>query len=81
MKTFKVSALKKIDVSNFKNKEGEWFLRCYDQALMLPLMHSTNNWYFLNEKLYHYSVDPEVTFKSIELQAYIENFIRTRGYI
>ena len=81
MKTFKVSALKNIDWINFKNKEGEWFKRCYDQAIMLPLMHSTQNWYFLNEKLYHYHVDPETTFQSIELQAYIENFIRTRGYV
>ena len=81
MKTFKVSALKMIDLTNFKNKQDEWFERCYDQALMLPIMHATKNWHFLNESIYHYSVDPENTFKSIELQAYIENFIRMRGYI
>ena len=72
---------KNLNYDDLKDANGNFYEMTYDQAIMLPLMHSTQNWYFLNEKLYHYHVDPETTFQSIELQAYIENFIRTRGYV
>jgi len=80
-KTFKLSALAKINLDNFKDETGDYFKRCYDQALMLPLLHKTQNWYFLDQKLYHYNVNQETTFNTIELQAQIENRIRKRGYV
>ena len=81
LKTFKLSALAKINIDNFKDESGDYFKRCYDQALMLPLLHSTQNWYFLDQRMYYYGVNPETTFNTIELQAQIEHKIRTRGYL
>ena len=80
-KTFRGDVLLKVNDANFINANGNWFERCYDQALMLPLLHEAKGkHFFLNEKLYHYTTDKN-TFDTIQLQAELEWLIRGRGYV
>jgi len=84
-KTFKLSDYKKIPQANFKNKEGKWFEACYDQALMLPLLHivlnSGNSTKYINKSHYIYRGDIKEDSEFREKQLNYESYIRTRGYL
>src|SRR3990167_1511761 len=86
LKTFRASLLKNISDKNFKNHKDEWFIRGYDQALMLPILHDARQKKYLDEVLYLYKINSA----SIPAQAreWTEreqintiNFIRARGYV
>ena len=84
-RTFKLSDYFSIPKSNFKNKDGEWFEACYDQALMLPILHnilkSGGSTKYIDKTHYIYrgNVKEESIFREKQLE--YESFIRTRGYL
>ena len=49
LKTFRSSILSKIPDSNFKDLNGNWFKRGYDQALYLPILYLSRKRKFLDE--------------------------------
>jgi glycosyltransferase involved in cell wall biosynthesis len=57
LKTFKANLLKNISYSNFKDLNGNWFKRGYDQALYLPLLYKSRKRKYLNEICYLYRIN------------------------
>src|SRR6056300_416102 len=57
LKTFKVNTFKKIHEDNFKDLDGNWFERGYDQALYLPILHVAKERKYLNEICYLYRLN------------------------
>jgi len=57
LKTFKVNLFKKIKEENFKDLDGNWFERGYDQALYLPMLLLAKDRKFLNEICYLYRIN------------------------
>ena len=85
-KTFKLKHYKSIPQSNFLNKNGEWFESCYDQALMLPILHyileNKGKTKYIDKVHYIYNnTDPSKESQYRESQLKIEKFIRSRGFI
>lgn len=84
-KTFKLSDYKSIPKKNFKNKDGNWFEACYDQALMLPILHNVikrgGKTKYLNKVHYIYRGDIKQESEYRQKQLEYESFIRTRGYL
>ena len=86
-KTFKLSDFNSVCHKNFKDKDGEWFTSCYDQALMLPILHNIfkkgGSTKYIDKVHYIYSgtltPDPDSDYRKSQL--YNESFIRSRGYI
>ena len=86
-KTFKLSDFKSIPINNFKDSDGEWFESCYDQALMLPLLHNVfkrgGKTKYIDKVHYIYNgtlnPDPESRYRKSQLEN--EYFIRSRGYV
>jgi hypothetical protein len=84
-KTFKLSDYKTVPKKNFKNRQGEWFEACYDQALMLPILHNVikrgGKTKFLNKVHYIYRGNLKEESEYRQKQLEYESFIRTRGYL
>lgn len=84
-KTFKLSDYKSVPKKNFKNLDGNWFEACYDQALMLPILHNVlkrnGKTKYINKVHYIYrgNIKEESEFRQKQLD--YESFIRTRGYL
>ena len=84
-RTFKICDYFSVPESNFKNKEGEWFEACYDQALMLPILHnilkSGGKTKYINKVHYIYrgNIQEDSEFRKKQLE--YESYIRTRGYL
>ena len=57
LKTFRLEVFKKINEDNFKDLDGEWFQRGYDQALYLPILYLSKERKFLNEICYLYRIN------------------------
>ena len=57
LRTFKSKLLKNIPDSNFKDFEGNWFKRGYDQALMLPILSLTNKRKYIDKICYLYNIN------------------------
>ena len=86
LKTFKASLMNSISHENFKNYKGEWFKRGYDQALMLPILHISNKFEYIDEICYQYNIDsssiPSEKREWSEMeQISTINFVRSRGFI
>ena len=84
LKTFKASLLKSINDDNFKDLDGNWFIRGYDQALMLPALYVANNRKYVDEICYQYNINSV----SVENRVWVEkdqmftiNLIRARGFV
>jgi len=84
LRTFKPSLLKNISNKNFKNCQGKWFERGYDQALMLPLLHVSENRKYVPDVCYQYNINSV----SIENRSWEErdqistiNIVRSRGFL
>lgn len=56
LKTFRASLLKSISDNNFKDFEGDWFKRAYDQALMLSVAHIGRKRSYVPEVCYKYNI-------------------------
>ncbi len=84
LKTFKGSILSKISDENFKDLDGNWFERGYDQALMLPIIYLTKNRKFINEVCYLYNINSVSVDKRVweeSDQMFTINLVRARGFV
>jgi len=84
LKTWRADMLAKISDDNFKDLDGKWFKRGYDQALYLPLLHVSNKRKFVDEICYLYRINS----KSIPIRLLNEKeqmdtvrLVRARGFI
>ncbi len=84
LRTFKSSLLKEVPSSNFKDLDGEWFERGYDQALMLPVLHVSKSRKYLPKICYKYNINSvSIKDRSWEekKQHSTVNIVRSRGFI
>ena len=84
LKTWRASVMKKICDKNFQSIEGEWFVRGYDQALYLPILHVAKNFKHIDEVCYLYRINSD----SIRIRDWNEKtqmdtvrLVRARGFI
>ena len=84
LKTFKLETFLKINQENFKDFDGNWFKRGYDQALYLPILHLAKERKFINEICYLYRINSD----SLKVREEVEReqlntvkLVRSRGYI
>ena len=84
-RTFRLNLYKDLSPVNFTNEDGEFFEKCYDQALMLPLIHlchlSGGRTKYIPDVHYIYRGRIDHNGESRKLQLTYENFIRSRGYV
>ena len=89
LKTFRASALKKVNQKNFFDDDGKWIMIACDQAVFLPMMHlavkEKKPLVFLPLVCYHYNIDLEkpglfTEDRSIKQKISAE-WIRERGYV
>lgn len=86
-KTFKLSDFKSVSHGNFKDSDGNWLESCYDQALMLPILHNIfkkgGSTKYIDKVHYIYdgtiTPDPDSQYRKSQLEN--EHFIRSRGYV
>jgi len=84
LKTWRADILSKISDSNFKDLDGDWFKRGYDQALYLPLLNVSNKRKFINEICYLYRINSKsipVRLLSEKEQMDTVRLVRARGFI
>lgn len=84
LRTFKSSILKNIDSKNFKDTNGEWFKRGYDQALMLPVIKMSSSRKYIDSVCYQYNINSEsMKERSWEEKDQIStiNIVRARGLL
>jgi len=84
LRTFKADLLNKVDDKNFKDINGNWFKRGYDQALMLPLLHVSKSRSYIDEICYVYNINSvSIPYRDYEEQSQIStiNIVRARGYL
>jgi len=84
LRTFRSTLLSKISDNNFKDHNGNWFQRGYDQALMLPLLKLTQKRKYIDEICYLYNIESV----SVNDRNWAEmrqlstiNLIRARGFL
>lgn len=84
LRTFRASLLKDVSDDNFKDWNGEWFERGYDQALMLPLLYKTHKRKYISDVCYLYNIESV----SVNDRDWAEkkqlstvNFVRARGFV
>lgn len=84
LRTFKSSLLSLISDENFKDLDGNWFKRGYDQALMLPLIKICKSHKYIDKICYRYNIN-SVSMPNREWtekdQINTVNLIRARGLI
>lgn len=86
-KTFKLSDFKSVPFQNFQDENKDWFEACYDQVLMLPILHNIfkrgGSAKYIDKVHYIYNgiinPDPGTRYRKSQLET--ENFIRSRGYV
>ena len=86
LKSFKSSLLKYISNKNFKDLDGRWFVRGYDQCLMLPVLTIAKKRVYIPEICYLYNINsasiPQEKRNWAEReQLQTINHIRARGFI
>jgi glycosyltransferase involved in cell wall biosynthesis len=84
LRTFRSDLIRGVPDKNFKDCDGNWFKRGYDQALMLPLLSLTSNRKFIPDVCYQYNINSV----SIENRSWEEkdqistiNIVRARGFL
>jgi hypothetical protein len=84
LRSFRSNIIKDISDDNFKDVNGEWFKRGYDQALMLPLLSKTEKRAFVDHVCYQYNINSvSLKDRSWEEMAQIStiNIVRARGFL
>lgn len=84
LKTWRASVMKQICDKNFKDLEGQWFLRGYDQALYLPILHVSKTFKHIDEVCYLYRINSDsikVRDWNEKLQMDTVRLVRARGFI
>lgn len=84
LKTWRASLLKQINDNNFKDLDGKWFKRGYDQALYLPLLFKSRQRKYLDEVCYLYRINS----KSVDIRIWSDmdqmdtvRLVRARGFV
>jgi len=88
-KTFCYRLFLEVPVANFVGPDGKFFRRCYDHALMMPMLWQCHaNRYttsYIQEPLYFYnnkrSSIPTSEHSGGSREAKLANFIRSRGFV
>ena len=89
LKTFRASALKRVNPKNFFDDEGNWIMIACDQAVFLPMIHlaikNKEPLVYLPLVCYHYNIDLEkpglfTEDRSVKQKMSAE-WIRERGYV
>lgn len=85
-RTFRASLLKQVSDDNFKDLDGVWFKRGYDQALMLPMLYVGRGRRYIDKVMYSYNIDSESIPLSERYGTEIEQInnialIRARGFV
>lgn len=74
-----------VNKKNFLDKDGNYFKRCYDQALMLPMLHLANKLgepiKYIPRTTYLYTGNFEIGGEGHQYQMELAKFIRQRGYV
>lgn len=84
LKTFRAKLLRNIPESNFKDMNGKWFQRGYDQALMLPLLYKSKKRKYIPDVCYQYNINScSINDRdwSERRQLNTVNLVRARGYL
>jgi hypothetical protein len=84
LRSFRSKLMKTVSDENFKDVNGEWFVRGYDQALMLPLLSKTDKRLFLDKVCYQYNINSvSIKNRSWEEREQIStiNVVRSRGFL
>lgn len=84
LRTFRASLLQKIHDDNFKDVNKEWFVRGYDQALMLPLLKVSSSHCYIDEICYVYNINSvSIPYRDYEERSQIStiNIVRARGFL
>jgi glycosyltransferase involved in cell wall biosynthesis len=84
LKTFRSKLILEINDKNFKDLDGNWFQRGYDQALYLPLMYLSIKRKYIDEVCYLYRINSN----SMKQRSWKEQdqlntvkLVRARGFI
>ncbi len=84
LKTWRATTLLGVDDENFKDLNGQWFKRGYDQALYLPLLYLSHKKSFVDEICYLYRINSQ----SVEQRIWSEKdqmdtvrLVRSRGFV
>jgi len=84
LKTWRGNLINKVKNENFKDLDGNWFKRGYDQALYLPLLYKARKRHYVNEICYLYRINSS----SIKVREWNEKcqmdtirLVRARGYV
>lgn len=84
LRTFKADLLNSVSDDNFKDIDGNWFKRGYDQALMLPLLHISKSRRYIDQICYMYNIESvSMPFRDYEEMSQIStvNIVRSRGFL
>jgi len=84
LKTFRLSTFLKIKEDNFKDLNGQWFVRGYDQVLYLPILHIAKNRKYVDDICYLYRINSNSILHREDgerKQLNAVKLIRSRGYI
>ena len=84
LKTWRATTLLGVSDENFKNLDGIWFKRGYDQALYLPLLYLSHKRAYIDEICYLYRINS----KSVDIRIWSEKdqmdtvrLVRARGFV
>jgi len=84
LRTFSPILLSQICDKNFKDINGKWFKRGYDQALMLPILKVCKNRAYIDSVCYQYNINSvSIKDRSWEEMDQIStiNIVRARGFV
>ena len=83
LRAFSLNLLNKVNRENFKDVNGNYFRRGYDQALSLPLLYKAKKVEYISEVCYQYNINsvsmPDRNDGGAQLNTV--KFIRARGFI
>ena len=84
LRTFRADLLEKVKDINFKDTSGSWFMRGYDQALMLPIIHVSEKRHYIDEICYRYNINSvSIPYRDYSEMTQIStiNLVRSRGFL
>jgi glycosyltransferase involved in cell wall biosynthesis len=84
LRTFDASLLQRVPDANFKDQNGKWFERGYDQALMLPLIYKSDARVYIPDVCYLYKINScSIVDRDWAERKQLQtvNFVRARGFV
>jgi glycosyltransferase involved in cell wall biosynthesis len=84
LRTFSSKLISEISDINFKDTNGKWFKRGYDQALMLPVISVSKSRKYIDKICYQYNIN-SVSIKDRSWEEHDQistiNIVRSRGFL